>query len=88
MPSKKITKENEKALFYDLKCPIMNYDWGQEPKKSFIRQLLRDENLLFLSTQDNSDQANIDSKESKKIAELWMGAHPRASAQISFIQKK
>ena len=62
-----------KHLLYPLQCPVMDYAWGQSGKESYIRQVFESSQVCL---QNDAASAG------KPAAELWMGAHPRASAQI------
>ena len=64
----------QRPLLYPLKCPVMDYAWGQSGKAAFILKLLEDAPASFLE-----DPAIL---ASKPAAELWMGAHSKAPAQI------
>ena len=65
-------------LLYPLRCPVMDYAWGQSGGSSFILKLLGEAPANSL-LEDPAVLAK------KPAAELWMGAHPKAPAQISQI---
>lgn len=56
-------------------CPVKNYPWGKIAQSS----------LVFEIAQNNSKEL-LD--RSLSYAELWMGAHPNASAEVEVDEKK
>ena len=65
---------SKKPLLYRLRCPVMDYAWGQSGDLAFIPKLLQ-------ASPDSSLQ-NPRVLAKKPAAELWMGAHPKAPSQI------
>ncbi len=58
--------------FYILKNSILDYAWGQTPQNSFILDVF-------------PPPTYVSNSKITRVAEYWMGAHPKAS---SFIQKE
>lgn len=59
---------------FKLHCPVQNFIWGKDPNSSLVYQI--------------ASKSNSELKRELPYAELWMGAHPKASAEILLGDKK